>query len=105
MNENFAVLHYSSSSYFLSFPLSSAPHKKINKTLFTVRVSAKIASPNIILQAEVDYDSEIGSGAWNIPPVIFQLQLISRAISGSRSRGLGSLGSGPCATDVLIAVS
>lgn len=60
---------------------------------------------NIILQAEVDYDSEIGSGAWSIPPVIFQLQLISRAISGSRSPGLGSLGSGPCATDVLIAVS
>ena len=34
-------------------------------------------------EAEVDYDSEIGSKAWNIPLVIFQLQLISQAISGS----------------------
>lgn len=39
--------------------------------------------PYNIAEAEVDYDSEIGSEAWNIPLVIFQLQLISQAISGS----------------------
>lgn len=90
-------------SYLLSYLLR---HKKRKKNLCTVRVSAKILGPIIsFYKLRLIMIVKLAARRGISPPVIFKLQLISRAISGSRSLGLGSLGSGPCATDVLIAVS
>lgn len=92
--------------YFLSALLSPVPQKKKIKNLCTVGVSAKILGPIIsFYKLRLIMIVKLAARRGISPPVIFKLQLISRAISGSRSLGLGSLGSGPCATDVLIAVS
>lgn len=58
--------------YFLSALLSPVPQKKKKKSMHSWSVSENTWPHNIILQAEVDYDSEIGSEAWNIPSGDFQ---------------------------------
>lgn len=63
----FPFLHNQLFSPRISSVLSSALQKSRHR-----QSVSKITCPyNIILEAEVDYDSEIGSEAWNIPLVIF----------------------------------
>lgn len=45
-------------------------YKKKKRSSGSLSVSGNGRPHNIAVQAKVDYDSEIGSEAWSVPPVI-----------------------------------